>query len=95
MARPPSIERFDGERLTLRVDAAPAGMLGEDNGLSNCFPGGYRALAPHLVAGRIWFVWRYLQPGETSGVRYDGLVHLDDHWAWFPKPYRVVGEILR
>jgi hypothetical protein len=28
-------------------------------------------------------------------MRYDGLVRIDDRWAWFPKPHRVIGEILR
>jgi hypothetical protein len=70
-------------------------MLREDNELSQRFPGGYRALAPHLRPERIWFVWRYLQAGEAAGMRYDGLVRLPDRWIWFPKPYRVVGGILR
>jgi hypothetical protein len=91
---PPRMERLESGELTLRVDAAPAGMLSEDNELSRHFPGGYRALAPYLVPDRIWFVWRYIQPGEYSGMRYDGVVMLDDRWVWFPKAYRVVGEIL-
>jgi hypothetical protein len=92
---PPQLDQLVSGELTLRVDAAPAGMLSEENELSNRFPGGYRALAPYLQPDRIWFVWRYLHPGETAGMRYDGVVRLDDRWVWFPKPYRVVGEILR
>jgi hypothetical protein len=91
---PPQMERLESGELTLRVDAAPAGMLGEENELSKHFPGGYRALAPYLMPDRIWFVWRYLSPGEGAGMRYDGVVLLDNRWVWFPKPYRVVGEIL-
>jgi len=81
--------------VTLKVFACPARMLDTDNELSRRFPGGYRALAPWLVPDRIWFVWRYLRPGEAAGVRYDGLVRVNDRWVWLPKPYRVVGEILR
>jgi hypothetical protein len=44
---------------------------------------------------RIWLVWRYLEAGQAAGVRYDGVTRLDDRWGWFPKPYRVVGTILR
>jgi hypothetical protein len=91
---PPRMERLESGELTLRVDAAPAGMLSEDNELSTHFPGGYRALAPYLIPDRIWFVWRYLSPGEEAGMRYDGVVLLDNRWVWFPKPYRVVGEIV-
>ena len=91
---PPELDRLDSGELTLRVDASPAGMLAEENELSHHFPGGYRFLAPYLVPDRVWFVWRYLQAGEKSGMRYDGVVMLDDRWVWFPKAYRVIGEIL-
>lgn len=91
---PPELEQLVSGEITLRVDAAPAGMLGDENELSRRFPGGYRALAPYLVPDRIWFVWRYLRPGADAGMRYDGVVLLDDRWVWFPKPYTVVGEIV-
>lgn len=92
---PPELERLAAGTMTVCVDAAPAGMLREDNELSRRFPGGYRALAPYLRPERIWFVWRFLRSGEAAGIRYDGLVRLPGRWVWFPKPYRVVGEILR
>jgi hypothetical protein len=92
--RPPEIDRLDVGQLKLQVDAAPAGMLREENELSRHFPGGYRALAPYLQPQRIWFVWRYLRTDAASGMRYDGLVHLEGRWVWFPKPYRVVGGLL-
>ncbi len=88
---PPPLERVVSGETTLEVRAAPAGMLLEDNELSRPFPGGYRALAPFLEPGRIWFTWRYRSPGQEAGVRYDGVVMIDDRWAWFPKAYRVVG----
>lgn len=71
---------------------APAGMLGEDNALSYRFPGGYRHIASMLQPERIWAHWKYLKPGQSAGQSYDGLVWLDDHWAWFPKPYRVLAS---
>lgn len=74
----------------LEVYVAPAGMLSFDNELSSHFPGGYRAIAHLLRPQRTWVRWKYVQPGETAGRSYDGLVWLDDHWAWFPKPYRVL-----
>ncbi|MEU4243420.1 hypothetical protein [Actinoplanes sp. NPDC026619] len=42
-----------------------------------------------LVPGRAWASWRYVVPGQTAGLSYDGLVWCDDHWAWFPKPHRL------
>jgi hypothetical protein len=92
---PPRLDRLVSGELALRVDAAPAGMLHEENELSRHFPGGYRALAPYLVPDRVWFVWRYLHGSAEAGMRYDGVVLLDDRWVWFPKPYLVVGEIVQ
>jgi hypothetical protein len=78
------------ELSRLHVHAAPAGMFGFDNELSWHFPRGYRALAPKLNPHRVWVCWKYTRPNETSGgMSYDGLVWCDDHWAWFPKPYRA------
>lgn len=72
---------------------APAGMLVDDNELSHHFPGGYRAIAQYLNPQRVWVRWKFVRPGESAGMAYDGLVWVDDHWAWLPKPYRVVGEL--
>jgi hypothetical protein len=43
----------------------------------------------NLVRDRVWATWRYVVPGETAVLAYDGLVWCDDHWAWFPKPHRL------
>ena len=74
-----------------RIDAymAPAGMLREDNELSRHFPGGYQSIANQLNPQRIWASWKYYQQGDSSGYSMNGLVWVDDHWAWFPKPYRL------
>jgi len=71
-------------------DVAPAGMLTERNELSHRFPGGYLAIADKLDPHRIWVTWQYRRPGEEAGLAYDGLVWIDDHWSWFPKPYRYL-----
>ena len=31
-------------------------------------------------------------PGESLGMAFDGLVHVNGHWAWFPKPWRALGD---
>jgi hypothetical protein len=77
-------------RPRIRVHLAPAGALADDNALSRPFPGGYRSVADRLVPARVWAAWRYHAPGNSAGMFYDGLVWCDDHWAFFPKPYRVL-----
>lgn len=84
-----------GASCTGHVHVAPAGMLVEDNELSWHFPGGYRAVAKLLDPHRVWVAWKYVKPGEKSGMSYDGLVWCDDHWAWFPKPYRVLAALIK
>ena len=56
---------------------------------SPLFPGGYKQLTD-VVPGRIWLAWKYVRPGETMGMAYDGLVWLDDRFAWFPKAWRLL-----
>ena len=75
-------------RLVIHI--SPAGMLAGENELSHHFPGGYRGLAKWLQPQRTWVAWKVIEPGKASGMSYDGLVWCDDHWAWFPKPYRVL-----
>ncbi|TMQ06352.1 MAG: hypothetical protein E6J91_38110 [Deltaproteobacteria bacterium] len=29
--------------------------------------------------------------GEQLGMAYDGLIYVNNHWAWFPKPWRALG----
>ena len=36
--------------------------------------------------------WKYTKPGEPLGMAYDGLIYVNGHWAWFPKPWRIKGE---
>jgi len=79
----------------LKLSISPAGMLLEDNELSRGFPGGYRSIAPLLNPHRVWVAWKLIAPGKDAGMAYDGLVWLDDHWAWFPKPYRALAALVR
>lgn len=74
------------------IAVAPAGMLRGENELSRHFPGGYRTIAQSLNPRRVWAAWKYVEPGKSSGMAYDGLVWCDDHWAWFPKIYRLLGS---
>jgi hypothetical protein len=84
--------RVGAEQTVLDIVACPAGLLAQDNELSRAFPGGYRAAAAFLNPHFVWLTWRFRSPHEASGVRFDGLVWVDDHWSWFPKPYRLLRE---
>ncbi len=79
----------------LEIHIAPAGMLADDNELSWHFPRGYRSIAHLLDPHRVWVAWKLIPPGQDAGMAYDGLVWLDDHWVWFPKPYRLLAELAK
>ena len=54
-----------------------------------------RAIAHLLQPQRVWVAWKLIAPGQDAGMAYDGLVWLDDHWAWFPKPFRFEAAVSR
>lgn len=79
-------------QTVVRVWAVPASLLTDENELSMRFPNGYRAIAHLFNPHRIWLAWKFLAPGERAGMAYDGLVWRGDRFAWFPKPYRILGD---
>jgi len=56
------------------------------------FPGGYQKVKDSFKPGLTVYRWKYTKPGETLGMAYDGLIYVNNHWAWFPKPWRIKGE---
>ena len=62
------------------------------SGIGEIFPGGYRQIAHYLLPDKIWLTWKYVKPGESSGMSYDGLVWLEERFAWFPKPWRILAD---
>lgn len=55
------------------------------------FPGGYQRAAAKLKPGLVVYRWKYVKPGESAGMAFDGLIHVNGHWTWYPKPWRVLG----
>jgi hypothetical protein len=82
------------EQREILCYVAPAGMLAYQNELSRPFPGGYQAVAGFLEPSRVWVAWKYVAQGQTSGLAYNGLVWVNEHWAWFPKPYRYLRDFI-
>jgi hypothetical protein len=57
--------------------------------VSDNFPGGYQQVKDWFMPGLTIYVWHYTEPGAEHGMFYNGLVHLNGHWAFFPKPWYV------
>ena len=87
-ARKPEVTAKPVQTELLLASARGDQLAGDTAG----FPGGYKALTGHLVVERIWSAWKYVRPGATSGMAYDGLVWLDDRFVWFPKPWRALKD---
>jgi hypothetical protein len=56
------------------------------------WPGGYQKVGEWLKPGVTWWRWKYTKPGEELGMAFDGLVFVNGHWAWFPRPWRALEE---
>ena len=53
------------------------------------FPGGYAKLGDKLQPGATLFRFKFVKPGETLGMAFDGLAFVNGHWRIFPKPWRA------
>jgi hypothetical protein len=76
------------------ASAATAESLRTENPYSAEFPGGYRKIADKLNSERIWVRFKFVEPGTSTGMAYDGLVWLDGRWAWFPKPWKYLTQTM-
>jgi hypothetical protein len=78
----------------IRVFAATSEELAAGTGDAREFPGGYALIAPHLDPGLTIYLLVFSRPGESFGVRIDGLTHVNGKWRIFPAPWAVlaVGE---
>ncbi|MCA8951364.1 MAG: hypothetical protein KDE27_17790 [Planctomycetes bacterium] len=79
----------DGQTEVL-VSRATTDELQQWTGNADDFPGGYKTAAKHLRPGLTVFRFKFVKPGETSGMAFDGLYDLDGRWVLIPKPWRIV-----
>ncbi len=82
-AQPEVIGAMDGQ-TELRLVSATSDELRKG---TEVFPN-YGPVLPMLKSGFTWYRFKFVRPGASSGNQYDGLVHVNDHWAWFPEPWR-------
>ncbi len=54
------------------------------------FPGGYKKVADKLKPGVTVVRFKFVKPGKKLGMAFDGLAYVNGHWAFFPKPWRVL-----
>lgn len=64
--------------------------LKANTGNTSRFPGGYRDVARHLKSGLKVYRWKFVEPGKTLGMAFDGLYFVNGHWVVIPKPWRAI-----
>jgi hypothetical protein len=55
-------------------------------------PGGYQQQAAHFSKDVAIYGFKYVAPGETIGMAYDGLVLVDGKWVMIPKMWRAFAK---
>ena len=70
----------------LILSSASSEEITQNPGAKN-FPDGYKKA--HLARGLMVYRWKFVEPGQTLGTVFDGLVFVNGHFAFFPAPWRV------
>lgn len=52
-------------------------------------PGGYTSTREHFKANVNFYGFKYVAPGETSGMSFDGAFTIDGKWFFLPKAHRA------
>jgi uncharacterized caspase-like protein len=56
------------------------------------FPGGWKNVGAQLKPGVRFYRFKFVVPGESLGMAYDGLTFVNGHWRIFPKPWRLLSR---
>lgn len=56
------------------------------------FPGGYGEVRQYMQGEYPIVRFKFVKPGESLGMAFDGLVHINGRWVLMPKPWRALGN---
>lgn len=54
------------------------------------FPASYKKIAAQLRPGLTIYQWKFTAPSIPVPKVYDGLIFVNQHWVWMPRPWRVL-----
>jgi hypothetical protein len=78
------------EQTELSIVGVTPDQLSKEEGDTASCPEGYKGIADKLSPKIVVYCAQFVKPGEKHGLSVDALVKVDDHWALFPKPFRVL-----
>lgn len=85
---PPPIRPKPGQTALLLTIATTEALMAHEPVLAE-FPGGYRRILDRMNPGVPIVRFKFVRPGETLGLAFDGLVHVNGRWVLIPKPWRA------
>jgi hypothetical protein len=71
---------------------ATTGALKRGDPVLDEFPGGYRDVLEYVVGDVPIMRFKFVEPGETLGLAFDGLILVNGHWVFMPKPWSVLTD---
>ncbi|MDC3956460.1 hypothetical protein [Polyangium jinanense] len=82
-----AIKPNEGQTQLLLYSATTEEIAAGDGDGPN-FPGGYKKAVESMKPGVRWYRFKFVKPGETLGMAFDGLTFVNGKWRFFPKPWR-------
>ena len=78
----------DGQTELLYVYATTA-QIKAGAPVAGEFPGGYAKVAQYMIKDVPIVRFKFVKPGETTGMAFDGLMYVNGRWVFMPKPWNA------
>ncbi len=74
----------------LKLWQATTEQLKSGAGDANHFPVAYQHAVTKMRPGITIYRWKFVEPGKSIGLAYDGLYYMNGHWFLIPKPWKYI-----
>lgn len=89
---PGSVIQPKPEHAQLLSTFTTTGQLKAEAPVLDDFPGGYKEVLQYIIGDVPIARFKFVEQGETLGLAFDGLIYVNGHWVFMPKPWRVIPE---
>ncbi len=89
----PSFEGIGGQedQTEVLLWAIPTEDIAAWNEKAKDLPGGYERIKDKLKKGLVVYRFKFVKPGSKLGTANDGLIFVNGHWVFVPKPWKAIG----
>ena len=84
------IKPNEGQTDVLVDSVRSADVRAWNEAAQKVLPGGWAKMKGQIKDGYTLFRFKFVKPGERSGMVYDGLILVNGHWRIFPKAWRAL-----